>query len=210
MSRVEEASVWPDDPRWYESAAGRTADIETPHGRPDRRPAVVTSSLTSQQQAAARALTELMLRIRLVSYYPELTATIPVQQICRVAADAGNTILAASAKRGPAREHAFAELAQYWRAVPKPGPPTPIPSGPAALRYARYDGPHEDHDVRYEAPHTAGSLCDFLLVSCVPGSSGTGGAGIPLAPGWSDCAWAGSPAISRRARCARGRVSRRW
>ncbi|WP_203831085.1 hypothetical protein [Actinoplanes palleronii] len=154
------ASVWPDDPRWYESAAGRAADLETPHGRPDRRPAVVTSSLTSQQQAAARALTELMLRIRLVSYYPELTATIPAQQICRVTAGAGTAILAASDKHGPAREHAFAELAQHWRAAPKSTPPAPIPSGPAVLRYIRYDEPHADYDVQHDGV--------AVLVAAVP------------------------------------------
>ena len=74
---------------------------------------------TPQQQTAARALTELMLRIRLVSYYPELTGTVPVRQLCRVAAGAGSAILAASAQRGPARERAFAELAHRWRAAPK-------------------------------------------------------------------------------------------
>jgi hypothetical protein len=160
MVQAAKASVWPDDPRWYESAAGRAADAVTPHGRPDQRPAVSTSSLTSQQRAAARALTDLMLRIRLVSYYPELAATIPVRQICRVAAGAGSAILAASAKRGSAREQAFADLVQQWRATPPPVPPAPIPSGSATLRYLRYDEPHEDYDV-----HRDGVA---VLVAAVP------------------------------------------
>jgi hypothetical protein len=116
--------------------------------------------LTSPQQATARALTDLMLQIRLVSYYPELSATIPVQQICRVAAGAGSAILAASAKRGSAREEAFAHLVQQWRPAPPKVPPAPIPSGPATLRYLRYDEPHEDYDV-----HRDGAA---VLVAAVP------------------------------------------
>lgn len=155
-----EASVWPDDPMWWESSAGRAADAVTPHGRPDRRPTVPTSSLTSQQRAAAQAMTELMLRIRLISYHPALAATIPVQQICRVAANAGSAILAASAKRGPAREQAFADLAQQWCTSPPSVPAAPIPPGPARLRYLRYAAQDEDYDVQRDGV--------AVLVAAVP------------------------------------------
>ena len=94
-TRPAVASVWPDDPRWYESAAGRAADAVTPHGRPGQRQAVPTSSLTSPQRAAA-------------------------------------------------------DLVQRWRPAPPEVPPAPIPSGPATLRYLRYDEPHEDYGVHRE------------------------------------------------------------
>jgi hypothetical protein len=160
--RATSASVWPDDPRWFESAAGRAADAATPYSGPDRRRAVLTSSLTTQQRAAARTLADAMLQIRLVSYYPELAATIPVRQICRVVAGAGSAILAAGAKRGSSREKAFADLSQRWRISPAEVPPAPIPSGPAVLRYLRYDEPHEDYDV-----HREGAA---VLVAAVPNS----------------------------------------
>lgn len=39
-------------------------------------------------------------------------------------------------------------------------PPTPIPVGPATLRYLRYDEPHEDYDI-----HRDGTA---VLVAAVP------------------------------------------
>jgi hypothetical protein len=158
--QATEASVWPDDPVWHESSAGRAADAVTPQERSNRRPAGPTSSLTGQQRAAARAMTELMQRIRMVGYYPALAATIPVQQMCRVAADAGSAILAASAKRGPAREQAFADLAQQWRNTSPTFPPAPVPSGPANLRYLSYAAQHEAHDVQRDGV--------AVLVAAVP------------------------------------------
>jgi hypothetical protein len=99
-------------------------------------------------------------QIRLVSYYPELAASVPVREISRVAAGAGGAILAASANRGPAREEAFAELAQRWRRIPPQVVPPPIPSGPATLRYARFDEPHEDYHVHHEG--------SAVLITAVP------------------------------------------
>jgi hypothetical protein len=154
------ASVWSNDPRWYESAAGRAADAVTPRGHRVRREPVRTLSLTEERRAAAGALVDLMVRVRLVDYHPELAAGIPVREISRVAAGAGAAILAAGAKRGPARRRAFAELVQRWRGVPTDVAPAPIPSGPATLRYASYDEPHELHDV-----HREGSA---VLVAAVP------------------------------------------
>jgi hypothetical protein len=154
------ASVWPDDPMWHESAAGRAADTVTPHKQPDRRQVVHTSSLTAQQRAAARALTNLMLQIRLVSYYPALAATIPVRAMCGLAAGAGSAILAASAERGSAREESLAKLAQRWQLVPPKLPPAPIPSGPATVRYVRYMEPNEDYEVHHEG--------SAVLVAAVP------------------------------------------
>ncbi|MEV4536477.1 hypothetical protein AB0J82_22085 [Asanoa sp. NPDC049518] len=139
------ASVWPDDPMWHESAAGRAADSTTPHERPDW-PQAVPLSLTPQQQAAARALMMLMVQIRLVSYYPDLAATVPVREICRVAAGAGSAVLTAGAKSKRASDLAFAELVHRWRPLPAATSPTPIPSGSAMIRYLRYDEPHEDDD----------------------------------------------------------------
>lgn len=164
-----DASVWPDDPRWYESAAGRAADLTTPHERPERRKPVSTSTLSSQQRAAARALVTLMIRVRLVHYYPDLAASVPVGEICRVATGAGSAILAASAHHGPARRKAFAELDRRWRHIPPDVASAPIPSGPAMLRYAGYDEPHDDYDVPRQG--------SAVLLAAVPD-------GDPAAP-WS-------------------------
>jgi hypothetical protein len=101
-------------------------------------------------RAAARALVDLMLRIRLVDSYPELAAGIPLREICRAAAGAGGAILAAGAQRGPARRLAFARLVQRWRRIPPDRAPAPIPTGPATLRYASFDEPHEEYDVPRE------------------------------------------------------------
>lgn len=145
--RAASATVWPDDPCWYESTAGQAADTVTPHGRQTRRKPVTTATLTEQQRAAARALVTLMLRIRLVGYYPELAGGIPVRELCHAATGAGTAILAAGARRRAARHTAFAELAQRWRHLPPDAAPAPILAGPAVLRYARYDELHEDYDV---------------------------------------------------------------
>ncbi|SCL51011.1 hypothetical protein [Micromonospora chersina] len=145
--RAIEASVWPDDPRWYESTAGQAADLTTPHGRPQRRKSVRTSALTTPQRAAARALVMLMSHARLVHHYPNQAAGVPILDICRVAAGAGSAILAASARHGAARQKAYAELEQRWRHVPPTAPPDAVRSGPVLLRHARYDEPHDDHDV---------------------------------------------------------------
>jgi hypothetical protein len=158
--RARCASVWPDDPLWHESAAGRAADAVTPHARPKPRRPVRTSWLTVQQRAAARALVDLMVQVRLVSYYPDQAARIPLRGICRVAADAGGAILAAGAHHGRARRRAFAELIQRWNQVPPDAAPAPIPSGPATIRHVRYAEPHDDYDV-----HRDGSA---VLVAAVP------------------------------------------
>ena len=163
--RTTGASVWPDDPRWFESAAGRAAEAATPYAGPDRRQPVPTSSLTSQQQTAARALSDAMLQIRLVMYYPEFAATIPIRQLCRVVARAGSAILAAGARRGSGREEAFAAFGQRWRTTPPKLPAVPIPSGPAVLRYLRYDEPHEDYDVQHQGA--------AVLVAAVPDTDPT-------------------------------------
>jgi hypothetical protein len=145
------ASIWPDDPRWYESTAGQAADLTTPHERPERRKPMRTSTLTSQQRAAAGALVTLMRHVRLVHYYLKMAARVPVREICRLAAGAGTAILAASARHGPARQKAFAELEERWRHVPPDLAPAPVRSGPAMLRYAGYAEPHERYDVPRQA-----------------------------------------------------------
>ncbi|GIG01130.1 hypothetical protein Cci01nite_62230 [Catellatospora citrea] len=145
LARV--GTVWPDDPRWHESAAARAADPGTPHERRQRREPVRAATLTAQQQAAARALHMLMLQVRLVGYYPHLAATVPVSEICRIAAAAGSAILAASAYRGAARDKAFAALEEQWRHVPPHLPTAPVGPGPAVFRFVSYTEPHDDHDV---------------------------------------------------------------
>jgi hypothetical protein len=158
--RATKATVWPNDPRWHESVSGRAADAVTPHTRPRQQQPVSIASLTSHERGAARALTNLMLQIRLVDYYPHLAARIPVREICRTAADAGTAILTASEHRGAARQQAFAELEQRWRRVPPENEPASIPSGPALLRYASYNEPHNDYDI-----HRDGSA---VLVAAAP------------------------------------------
>ncbi|PYC72981.1 hypothetical protein C7C45_07730 [Micromonospora arborensis] len=162
LLQATEASVWPDDPRWYESTAGQAADLTTPHTRPQRRKPAPTSTLTAPQRAATRALIMLMNHARLVHHYPNLAAGVPILDICRVAADAGSAILAASARRGAERQTAFAELERGWRHVPPEVPPAAIRSGPVMLRHARYDEPHDD----YDAPHHGSAV----LLAAVPGA----------------------------------------
>ncbi|MEV1110117.1 hypothetical protein [Micromonospora sp. NPDC049751] len=164
--RATEASVWPDDRRWYESTAGRAADLVTPHTRPHRRKPVPTTTLTAPQQAAAQALVMLLNHARLVHHYPKRAAGVPILDICRIAADAGSAILAASTRRGADRQAAFAELARRWRHVPPGVPPETIRSGPVVLRHARYDEPHADHDV----PQHGG----VVLLAAVPGADPEG------------------------------------
>ncbi|MEU8085255.1 hypothetical protein AB0B57_16725 [Micromonospora sp. NPDC049101] len=163
--QATEASVWPDDPRWYESTAGQAADLATPHARPQRRKPVRTSTLTAPQRAATRALVMLMLHARLVHHYPNLAAGVPIVSICRVAADAGSAILAAGARRGSARQTAFAELEQRWRYVPPEVPPEAIRFGPVMLRHARYDEPHDDDVPRHGCA---------VLLAAVPGADPAG------------------------------------
>jgi hypothetical protein len=157
---ADRASVWPDDPVWHESAAGRAADTTTPRESPRREVPAPRSSLTSQQEAAAEALVILMLHVRLAGRYPGLAASVPVREICRVAAGAGGAILAAGATRGYRRRKAFAGLIRRWRRVPADVVAASIPPGPAMLRYAWYDEPHEYYDV-----HRDGSA---VLVAAVP------------------------------------------
>lgn len=164
--RATGASVWPDDPRWHESTAGQAADLVTPHTRPQRRKPVQTSTLTAPQRAAAEALVMLLNHARLVHYHPKLAASVPILDICRIAADAGSAILAASRRRGAERQTAFAELARHWRHVPPRVPPETIRSGPVVLRQARYDEPHADHDV---AQHGG-----VVLLAAVPGAEPEG------------------------------------
>ncbi|WP_089294667.1 hypothetical protein [Actinoplanes regularis] len=162
--RAATASVWPDDPLWYESTAGRAADAVTPFGRPDRPKAVPTSSLTSRQEDAALALHDLMIRVRLAGSYPAFAAIIPIREICSALAGAGSAIRAAGAKRGTAREEAFTDLVRRWQPIPRAAG-TPVPSGPALLRYLRYSEPYDDDDV-----HREGAV---VLVAAVPGTDPT-------------------------------------
>ncbi|MEU4555451.1 hypothetical protein EV382_2818 [Micromonospora violae] len=160
--QANEASVWPYDSLWHESTAGQAADLTTPHERPQRRKPIPTPTLTASQRAAARSLVMLMSHARLVHHYPNLAAGVPILDICRVMADAGSAILAASARRGAARQTAFAELEQRWRHVPPKVPPEAIRSGPAMLRHVRYDEPHDDRDV----PHHGSAV----LLAAAPGT----------------------------------------
>lgn len=148
--RATNATVWPDDPRWHESWAGQAADRRAPYERPVRPKPVTIAALTSQQQAAARALVLLMIHVRLVYYHPRLAARVPVAEICSIAADAGSAILTASGRHGSARRKAFAELEERWRHVPSDLEPTSIRTGPAVLRYAGYEESHSYYDVPRE------------------------------------------------------------
>jgi hypothetical protein len=143
--RASSATVHPDDPRWHESAAGRTAGTVTPRQREARREPVPASALTGQERAAARALHYLMLRIRLAGYHPGLAGRIPVRELCEAAEGAGTAILRAGDRRGSARSKAFADLEQRWRRLPRDAAPAPLPAAPAVLRYARYIEPHHDY-----------------------------------------------------------------
>lgn len=144
--RAASATVYPDDPCWHESAAGRAADEATVSEREKRRKPVPTSALTGQEEAAARVLHHLMLRIRLVGYYPELAGGIPMRELCEGTADAGTAILRAGSRPGPTRRRAFADLERRWRHLPPDATPAPVPAAPASLRYARYSEPHHDYD----------------------------------------------------------------
>jgi hypothetical protein len=148
--RAAYGSVWPNDPMWHESTAGRVAGAMTPPARPSLREPVFATRLAPQQQAAARALVRLMTRIRLVNYYPELAASVPVREICAVATDAGSAILAASARRGSDRRQAFAEFVERWQCDLPEVLPRPIPAGPAMLRHAAYHESHDDYDIHRE------------------------------------------------------------
>jgi hypothetical protein len=112
--RATNATVWPDDPRWYESSAGRAADQTASYERRVWPKPVTTATLTSQQQAAARALVLLMIHVRLVHYYPRLAARVPVAEICSIAANAGSAILTAS---GPPRVGASEGICRTGRTV---------------------------------------------------------------------------------------------
>jgi hypothetical protein len=144
--RAASATVYPDDPRWHESAAGQAADATTPRKRETQQERVPTSGLTGQERAAATALHYLMLRIRLVGYHPKLAGGIPVRELCEATTGAGTAILRAGAVRGSARQAAFAELGQRWRHLPPDATPAPVPAAPASLRYVRYSEPHHDYD----------------------------------------------------------------
>ncbi|MEV0269932.1 hypothetical protein AB0H43_14240 [Hamadaea sp. NPDC050747] len=146
--RAGAASLWPDDPAWHESRAGRAADSGTllgaPSGGPKRRKEP-PQILKWRPEGAISALHRLMVRIRLVHYYPKLAATIPVHDLCRIAEGAGTAILAAGAKRGSAREKAIQELGRRWGQAPSDLVAPSIPSGPAMMRYAQYHEPHEEY-----------------------------------------------------------------
>lgn len=107
----------------------------------------------------------LMIHARLVHHYPNLAAGVPILGICRIAADAGSAILAAGARRGLARQTAFAELEQRWRHVPPEVPPEAIRFGPVMLRHARYDEPHDDDVPRHGCA---------VLLAAVPGADPAG------------------------------------
>ena len=92
-----------------------------------------------------------MRHVRLVGYYPNMAARVPVRQICHLAGNAGTAILAACSRHGQARQKAFAELAGRWRHVPPDLAAAPLRPGPAMLRYASYTEPHEQYDTPREA-----------------------------------------------------------
>lgn len=145
--RAASATVWPDDPCWHESAAGRAADAVTPHDREVWPELVSTSTLAGQERAAAQALHYVMLRIRMAGYHPKLAGRIPVRELCDATAGAGTAILRAGARRGPVRRFAFAHLAQQWEHVPLDASPAPVPGGRLSLRYVRYTEPHRAFDI---------------------------------------------------------------
>jgi hypothetical protein len=143
--RAASATVHPDDPCWHESTAGRAADTVIPHEREAWRKPAPVPALTGQEQAAAGALFNLMLRIRLAGYHPRLAGRIPVRDLCEAAAGAGTGILRAGARLGSARRTAFAGLERQWRRLPPDAAAAPVPPAPASLRYARYGEPHHDY-----------------------------------------------------------------
>jgi hypothetical protein len=97
--------------------------------------------------------------------HPRLTATIPLREICRVAAGAGSAVLAPLARRGSAREAAFAELVQRWHPAPPKVPALPVPDGPATPRNLGYHEPHEEYDVQHEG--------GVVLMAAVPDTDST-------------------------------------
>lgn len=163
--RAASATVHPEDACWHESAAGHAADTVTPHERAVWRKPVSASTLTEQERGAAQALVYVMLRIRLVGYYPRLAGGIPVSELCEATAGAGAAILSAGARRRSARRMAFADLGQRWWHLPPDATPAPIPAAPTVLRYARYSEP--DHDYGKDRPGQA------ILVAATPDSDPT-------------------------------------
>jgi hypothetical protein len=105
-----------------------------------------------------------MWHVRMVRH-PALAAEIPMREICHAAAACGSAIMAAAARRGSSRQRAFAALAEGWRDIQGRDMPTPIPSGPATLRYLGFEAPHQDDDVPHEG--------STVLVAAVPDTSPT-------------------------------------
>jgi hypothetical protein len=97
--RAARATVYPDDPTWHLSTAGRSLDARTPTGpRPSRRqsPPRRRESLDDGPLLAATILHDAMLEIRTVRYAAH-AGRIPVLPLCLVFAGAGEAIMAASA-----------------------------------------------------------------------------------------------------------------
>ncbi|MBO4269832.1 hypothetical protein [Microbispora triticiradicis] len=108
-------SVYPDDPFWHLSTAGRAADKRTPaceeqvRRTPERRRPQLEGSVL----VAARILHSVMLEIRMVRY-AYLADQVPVRLLAGAVTGAGTNVIAAGARRGRRRETAFRDLVESW------------------------------------------------------------------------------------------------
>ncbi|WP_157530343.1 hypothetical protein [Microtetraspora niveoalba] len=113
--RAASGTVHLDDPAWHLSAAGRAADRRTPprEERPRRTSERRRRHPEGAALVAATILQSAMLEIRMVRC-AHLADRIPVRPLAGALFGAGTGILAAGARRGGRREHAFHELINAW------------------------------------------------------------------------------------------------
>ncbi|WP_432924252.1 hypothetical protein ACQPZZ_28970 [Microbispora sp. CA-135349] len=113
--RATTGTVYPDDPAWHLSTAGRAADQRTPPRQeqtrrtPERRRPRPEGAVL----VAARTVHSVMLEIRMVRY-AHFADRIPVRLLTNALVGAGTDILAAGARRGDRREKAFHNLVETW------------------------------------------------------------------------------------------------
>jgi hypothetical protein len=113
--RATSGTVYPYDPAWHLSTAGRVANQRTP-------PREGQTRRTSERRrplpegavlVAARTVHSVMLEIRMVRY-AHLADRIPVRLLASALAGAGAGILAAGSLRGSRRERALHNLVETW------------------------------------------------------------------------------------------------
>ncbi|MEV7807972.1 hypothetical protein AB0O28_33995 [Microbispora sp. NPDC088329] len=113
--RATAGSVYPDDPAWHLSTAGRAADQRTPPRQEQTRRAPERRRPRPEGAVlvAARTVHSVMLEIRMVRY-AHFADRIPVRLLANALVGAGADILAAGALRGRRRERAFHNLVEMW------------------------------------------------------------------------------------------------